>query len=337
MRPQPLRRGEAHPQAVCPGLGRVANGTPGKVRRLLLENAGPPDHCPGFVSPVPTLPCPAPVARTSPPATPAQPRGTPHPSRPPGPEPRPPIPVGDALVNAHLLALLALLFHVAACGPRGPPREPRHQLPLHARPGTATPALPAPPASPQSPPRPRPAPALPGRRKPGPPTRTPPPKRFRPQLPCTLTSGPEGAGRFCDQIPSPQGRPRSMSAGGKEHPTGGPGSLHHPCPAPTAVETRLPNLQHAPPPARPALALRPQIRGSAHGSAHGSVSNFSILPPSLGRPTSQRSSRSKKGVGLAGREGRDRAERPAENPGAVLFPFFPWSRLHSLGEGESFY
>jgi hypothetical protein len=59
-------------------------------------------------------------------------------------------------VSAHLLALLALLLHVAACGPRGPPREPHCQRPLHARSGPATPALTAPPARPQSPPRPRP-------------------------------------------------------------------------------------------------------------------------------------------------------------------------------------
>lgn len=186
-------------------------------------------------------------------------------------------------MSAHLLALLALLLHVAACGPRGPPREPHCQRPLHARSGPATPALTAPPARPQSPPRPRP----------------------------TRTSGPREPAHSGDPAPSrpahclgaPALPPRGTrwAQGGRyqegrfpvfpkapEETQGHPGPLHassgreeHTC-LPQSFPSPLERRPSTPP---PSLAL-PNPSGP-----RGSGSNFSILPPSLGWPTSQPASR----------------------------------------------
>lgn len=159
---------KAHPLAVRPG-----------PREGAALPASPPDHCPGARPARPSR-----RARARPSATAAQPRGTLARSGPPETPAAPRFSRRDAPANAHLLALPAFLLHIAACGPRGPPREPRRQQPLHARPRPATPALPAPPAPPAVP---------------------------APAAPRTRTSGPEGAAPP-HSGPAPSRRPRPLTA-----------------------------------------------------------------------------------------------------------------------------
>lgn len=254
--PQPVARGRRAPcQTVWsrPGASSKRDPPTGKARHFLRE---PQAH-------LTTVP-----ARSA--ARP--PRGTPT---------HAPARRQDAPVSAHLLALLALLLHVAACGPRGPPREPHRQRPLHARSGPATPALTAPPARPQSPPRPRP----------------------------TRTSGPRKPAHRRDPAPSCPAhslRTPALPPKGTRWAHGGR-SL--------AGQRRLSQIPWKRPPITPDPSTPPQGGRSTHayppvlpipsGKApqyppalpnpsgpRGIGSNFSILPPSLGRPISQPASRS---------------------------------------------
>lgn len=205
-------------------------------------------------------------------------------------------------MSAHLLALLALLLHVAACGPRGPPREPHRQRPLHARSGPATPALTAPPARPQSPPRPRPT-RTSGPREPAhhrdPAPSCPAHSLRTPALPPRENRWAQGGRFLTGQRLSRMPLKRSRFILDPSTPPQGLWSTSAYPPVLPIPSGKTPQY----PPARPNPS-----------GPRGSGSNFSILPPSLGRPISQPASRSGR---RASSPGKGQSQSPTQVLGAL--------------------
>lgn len=154
--------------------------------------------------------------------------------------------------------------YMLALGPP-PPRSPRRRPARSLRPGRAPPALP----DLGSPPTPE-----------TPPPHAPPTASALPHFRLEALAGPkEGDTKKGDSLffPKPLKRPR-VTPGPSMPPQGGRSTPAYPSPS-------HPLWKGAPVPPPPSLAL-PNPSGP-----RGSGSNFSILPPSLGWPTSQPASR----------------------------------------------